>query len=81
MSSVEIRIPAVFNRRRPVITPSGRTKKLDQQLCLAEVLLELIHTWLLAEAACIAAGMVIPGRVHARFNRWNRAPTWVRIAR
>jgi len=55
----------VFRRKRPVMTPSGRTKKLGQQLSRADVLLQLIQTWLLAAAACIAAGIVMPGSVLA----------------
>jgi len=43
------------------MTPSARTKKAGQQLSGADELLQLIHTWLLAAAACIVAGMVISG--------------------
>ena len=62
-----------------MITPSGRTKKLGQQLTLAEVLVQLIHTWLLADAACMVAGIVISGSVEPLLSLWNCAPTWLRI--
>jgi hypothetical protein len=36
-------------------------KKAGQQLWRADELLQLIHTWLLAAAACMVAGIVISG--------------------
>jgi hypothetical protein len=62
------------------MTPSGRTKKLGQQLSRAAVLLQLIQTWLLAAAARIAASMVICGRVEPLLSLWNLGPTWSRMA-
>ena len=53
----------MLRRRRPVTTPSARTKKAGQQLSLADELLGLIHTRLLAAAACMLAGIVISGSV------------------
>src|SRR5712691_2289448 len=41
--TTETRMPAVCSRKRPVMTPSGRTKKLGQQLSQAEELGQLIH--------------------------------------
>jgi hypothetical protein len=35
--------PATFRRRRPVMMPSARTKKLGKQLFRADVLLQLIQ--------------------------------------
>jgi hypothetical protein len=57
-----------------VATPSGRTKKLGKQLSRAEVLLQLIHMKLFVAAACIVAGIVIPGRVEPLLNFRNLRP-------
>ena len=56
-------------------TPSGRTKKLGQQLRWADELGQLIHTWLLPAAACIIAGWVMPSSVLAGFKAQFSAPT------
>ena len=66
----------MFRRSRPVMMPSARTKKLGKQLWRAAVLLQLIQTWLLVAAACIAAGIRISGKLAPRFSATDRVPTW-----
>jgi hypothetical protein len=81
VSTVDTSTPEVFRRSRPVTTPSGRTKKLGQQLSRAQELLQLIHTWLLAAAACMEAGIVISGRIEPALNLMWRLPTSCRMLR
>ena len=61
VSTAETSTPATLRRRRPVVTPSARTKNAGQQLCGAEVFGQLTQMWLEAAAAVMAAGIVIPG--------------------
>lgn len=61
VSTVEISTPGILRLSRPVVMPSARTNSAGHRLSRAEEFAPLIHRWLQAAAAVIAAGIVMPG--------------------